>query len=46
MQANHVRIGRNFGKYTFVISEEEQEAFWEEFPEHEDSRGIEHIHGS
>ena len=31
-----------FGKYTFVISEEEQEAFWEEFPEHEDSRGIEH----
>lgn len=31
-----------FGKYTFVISEEEQEAFWEEYPEHEDSRGIEH----
>ena len=25
-----------------MISEEEQEAFWEEYPEHEDSRGIEH----
>ena len=31
-----------FGSWTFDVSLEEQQQFWEDNPEHEDSRGIDH----